>query len=470
MDSLSPTGAGKPMQKPNFFDDFGDKFKSEILKDELQDMSAKEFRSSNVAQEMRKDLFAVQEDDSSVKIGVPVYQSVERQNIEINESNPASVSVKYTAMNETEEYTTYSVQENTGSILNPADIIRDIFIGRHTWIGRFRELSKKRELLQLSLQTYDQNTIFSILLFLKQTLTNEVLLELLNNIPNSKIHYYTLLQKKGLEIELISTTHTCGDYEKCGLLKLKQARRSPDPYKQLLMMKDCEIYFKKFNLTRLAEFVADEHELLDSQLSIHEYEKSNRPSQDGIYGIEIFSPILKTPNYTTLYYLCLQHFNSTHQLSSPTNFQSRFNISNAHFLWIALSARAQLKDWPCVEGILKKYQTKSWFGKSKANTFVISPERIVEIFYQKDPAAWNETGRELRDNLLMNLLNQIDNLEDRYLWGFNFLCHPIVIDTLVKLKSKKRLEDYINKVPSFSRYRMQIGDKLGSKTIQWNEN
>ena len=472
MDSLSPADSGRRMQKGNFFN-FDDDLESQVMSDELQDLTAKEFVSSSTGQQMKDNLFTVQEDDSTVKIGTPLYQSEEKQNIQIYESNPSSLSVKYTAIDAEKSIdleTTESVEENTDSLLQPADIIRDIFLGKHTWIGRFRKLSKKRELLVLSLETYDQNTIFSVLWYLKQTLTNEVLFDTLKEIPSSKIHYYTLLQKKGLEQELIATTHACRDYEKCGLLKLKQARRSADPYKQILMMKDSESYFKKFGLTRLGEFVADECELLDSQISIHRYEKSIGAVQEGIGGIEIFSPVLRTPNYTTLYYLCLQHFNSNSELSSPTNFQSRFNITNAQFIWIALSARAQLKDWPCVEVILKKYQTKSWFGISKTSTFVISPEKIVEIFHEKDPAPWGEVGRELRDNLLVSLLNQIENLEDKYLWSFNFLCHPVVIDTLAKLKAKKRLEDYVDKVPPFSKFRRQIGDKLASKTILWNEN
>ena len=456
MDSLSPS---ETVHRENFFS-FNAAFQSAV--NECEDVSAKEFLETPFASEIRKTIFTVQEDDSSVKIGAPIYQS--EGNIQINKSN---TTVAYTT---TEEAPTDPEQENFGSTLTPADIIRDIFLGRHTWVGRFRELSKKRELLTLSLQTHDPNTIYSVLWYLKQTLTNEVLMEVLNNIPNSQMYYYTLLQKKGLEGDLIAATHACSDYEKCGLLKLKQARRSSDPYKQLLMMKESESYFKKFGLAKLGEFVADEYELLDAQLSIHEYEKSKRLGQDGICGIEIFSPVLRTPNYTTLYYLCLQHFDSTHELSSPTNFQSRFNIPNAHFLWIVISARSQLKDWPCVDAVLKKYQTKSWFGISKTSALVIPAVKIVEIFYQKDPIPWGESGRELRDSLLVTLLNQTEDLEDRYLWSYSFLCHPVAIDTLVKLKSKKRLEDYIDEVPPFSKYRKQIGDKLASKTIQWNLN
>ncbi|KAI6658513.1 Spermatogenesis-defective protein 39-like [Oopsacas minuta] len=463
MDALSPLlSKGASKKEANYFN-FDDDFESKLMSDEYQDVSAKEFRSSSIAHQMKDSVFTVQEDESGIKIGAPIYQP-ELEKIDI--SNPETVKFTTTPEKAPEEPIP-EILEKIESAIEPSDIIRDIFLGKHTWIGRFRELSKKRELLKLALETYDQNTIFSVLWHLKATLSNEVLINTLDEFPASKLHYYTLLQQKGLEEELITTTHACKDYGKSGLLKLKQARRLGDPYKQFLMMKDCENYFRKFGFIQLADFVLDECDLLDAQLSIHTFEKSTGMIQEGIGSVEIFSPVLKTPNFTTLYYLCLRHFHSNTGLSSPTNFQAKFDISNADFLCIALSARSQVKDWQSVDNLLKKYQTKTWFGKN--NSFVLAPEKIIEIFHQKDPSPWVATGNELRDSLIVSLLNQIEDLEERYLWSFNFLCHPVVIDTLVKLKDKNRLENYVTYLPRTSKYLRQIGDKLAAKSIIWRD-
>lgn len=459
MDPLSPDG--KPTQKGNLFD-YDDKFESQVTSDEYLDVSAKYFRASSMGKQM-KDRFTVQEAESGLTIGSPIVQTEEPEKIEIT----ATKSVKFSA---TEKPPKISVEpDKAESEIQPSDVIRDLILGNHTWIGRFRKLSQKHELLNLALDTHDQNTIFAILLHLKQTLAEEVLLQTLNKYPKSKFPYYTLLQQEGLDQEVIAVTHACGDYEKSGQLRLKQASKQGDPYKQLLMMKDCVHYFKKIGMNKIADFVADECELLDAQLSIHTFEKSTGRIQEGVGSVEIFSPVLKTPNYTTLYYLCLHHFDSNIGLSSPKAFCDKFNIPDSHFVWIALSARAQLKDWLCVDGLIKKYQTKSWFGAGKGTSFLIVPERVVEIFHQKDDTPWGEGDSELRNNLILSHLNLIEDLEERYLWAFRFLCHPVVIETLAKLKSRKRLEDYISKVPPYSKYRRQIGDKLGSKAIAWKD-
>ena len=458
MDPLSPDG--KQTSKGNPFD-YDDKFESQITSDEYLDQSAKEFRISSVGKQM-KDRFTIQEAESGITIGSPIVQTEEHEKIEITTTK----SVKFSA---TAKPPKPIQPEKPESEIQPSDVIRDLFLGNHTWIGRFRKLPQKCELLKLALNTCDQNTIFAILWHLKQTLSDDVLIQTLNKYPASKFPYYTLLQHKGLQQELILVTHACGDYERSGQLRLEQARKSGDPYKQLLMMKDCVHYFKKMEMDTLAEIVSDECELLDAQLSIHTYEKSIGRIQEGVGSVEIFSPVLKTPNYTTLYYLCLYHFDSNIGLSSPKAFCDKFNIPNYNFVWIALTARAQLKDWPCVDGIIKKYQTKSWFGAGKGKTFLIAPEKVVEIFHQKDETPWGEGESELRDNLIMSNLNLIEDLEDRYLWSFEFLCHPVVIETLAKLRSRKRLEDYVSKVNPYSKYRKQIGDKLGNKAIAWKD-
>ena len=459
MDPLSPDG--KPTQKGNPFD-YDDNFESQVTSDEYLGKSAKEFRISSIGKQM-KDRFTIQESESGLTIGGPIVQTEEHEKIEIT----SATSVKFSATEKPQKNPI--PPENTGEEIKPSDVIRDLFLRNHTWIGRFRKLSQKRELLKLALDSLDQNTIFAVLSHLKETLSDELLIQTLNEYPKSKFPYYTLLQHKGLEQELIVVTHACGDYEKSGQLRLKQARKPGDPYKQLLMMKDCVHYLNKMEMNKLAEIVSDECELLDAQLSIHTFEKSTGRIQEPVGSVEIFSPVLKTPNYTTLYYLCLHHFDSNIGLSSPKAFCDKFNISNSQFVWIALSARAQLKDWPCVDGIIKKYQTKTWFGVGKGKTFLIAPEKVVEIFHQKDETPWGEGDSELRDSLILSHLNLIEELEERYMWSFRFLCHPVVIETLTKLRSRRRLEDYITKVPPYSKYRRQIGDKLGSKAIGWKD-
>ena len=456
--------------------DFDDDLESRILANEYQDSSAKGFLTSNIGKQMLDSFLTAEEDESTVKIGAPLYCpeviTEDVGKVKISDSKTSNFSVKFTSSpdrsdSDSIESISKPQTQIKSSIPQPADVIRDLFLGKHTWIGQFRKLSEKHELLQLALKTHDKNTIYSILSHLRLTLNPTVLFETLNQFPKSKIHYFTYLKEKGLVQELINTTHACKDFEKCGLLKLSQARKTTDPYKQALMLKECIDYLKKTGLDELAELALDESELLESQLSIHTHEKSVGMSQESIGSIEIFSPVLRTPNYTTLYYLCLRHFDSTAGDSCPTNFQTQFKLTNKEFLWIALSARAQLKDWQSVDSLLKQFQAKSFFGLGKSNTLVIPPEDILEIFYSKDPTAWGAKANELRDSLIVSLLNQTEDLEVRCSLSLDYLCHPVVIETLVKLKDKARLEDYVTKVPAFSKFRKLIGDKLASKSITW---
>lgn len=120
--------------------------------------------------------------------------------------------------------------------------------------------------------------------------------------------------------------------------------------------------------------------------------------------------------------------------SNPYQFADMFKISQPHFDWITLNERAKTQAWCDLEKI---FERKSWHSLKTTKTFSISVpvERVIFQLHAYDAPA----------DILNVFLMLIDDPHRRLVLAKRFpLAGKSVVDTLVELKNREELEQYID--------------------------
>lgn len=120
--------------------------------------------------------------------------------------------------------------------------------------------------------------------------------------------------------------------------------------------------------------------------------------------------------------------------SNPYQFADMFKISQPQFDWITLNERAKTQAWCDLEKI---FERKSWHSLKTTKTFSISVplERVIFQLSAYDAPA----------DILNMFLMQIDDPNRRLVLAKRFpLAGKTVVDTLVELKNREELEQFID--------------------------
>lgn len=121
--------------------------------------------------------------------------------------------------------------------------------------------------------------------------------------------------------------------------------------------------------------------------------------------------------------------------SNPYQFAEMFKISQPHFDWIALNERAKIQAWCDLEKI---FERKSWHSLKTTKTFSISVPLERAIFQLHD-------AFDAPADVLNLFLAHIDDPQRRLMLAKRFpLAGKSVVDSLVELKNREELEQYID--------------------------
>lgn len=336
---------------------------------------------------------------------------------------------------------------------SPEETVQRMQQGKVVSLEKFRSLQDKLLLLDYAVAAHDGNVITAVLIYLKRTLSKEVLfreLESRQTALRHLIHYLTETRDQRLLLELLRAQ---GRTEDVALLQYKEHLNIADENKRRDFLKSCiGLPFSPEDSVH----VQDHYTLLERQVII---EATDRQAERG-GKVEIFqkfprrASILNMPLTTTLYYCCFYHYTESEgTYSSPLNIRQTFKISEKQYFVTALAARAKLKAWLDVDAL---FTSRNWLGFTKKKS-PLSFQRVVDIL-QKNSAP---------TQVLQDYVALVDDAELRISLAQKHKCHDIVINTYRDLKDRQQLLGYRGKVERGSAEERKIDELLKNTQIRW---
>ncbi|XP_061559636.1 spermatogenesis-defective protein 39 homolog isoform X2 [Phycodurus eques] len=190
---------------------------------------------------------------------------------------------------------------------SPQDAVNRMRQGKPVPLERFRRLQDKLRLLDRSVDAQDGNVITAVLIFLKKSLSKEVLFGELASRPTALRHLFAYLSESGDDALLADLYRALGRVEDAALLHYKEHLSITDEKKKRDFLKSClSLQFSPEDQVQLRDQVS----LLERQMLI---EATDRQAELGGKA-EIFqkfprrASILHMPLVTTLYYCCFYHY------------------------------------------------------------------------------------------------------------------------------------------------------------------
>uniref|UniRef100_A0A3P8XNT9 Spermatogenesis-defective protein 39 homolog n=1 Tax=Esox lucius TaxID=8010 RepID=A0A3P8XNT9_ESOLU len=280
----------------------------------------------------------------------------------------------------------------------PEETVKRMQQGKAYSLEKFHFLQDKLLLLDEAVNAHDGNVITAVLIFLKKSLSKEILFRELIAREIALRHYIHYLKEMGEHKHLVE------------LFNL--------PFSQ-----------------EDATHVLDHYTLLERQIIIEANDKHVESSSQA----DIFkkyprkASILNMPIITTLYYSCFYHYGESEgTYSSPANIRKTFRISDKQFLLTCLGARAKLKAWFDVDAL---FTTKNWLGYTKKRS-PIGFHRIVDILHKNNAPV----------QVLQEYVNLVEDTEQKISLAQKYKCHDVIINTYRDLKDRQLLIGYREKV------------------------
>uniref|UniRef100_A0A672PJ63 Spermatogenesis-defective protein 39 homolog n=1 Tax=Sinocyclocheilus grahami TaxID=75366 RepID=A0A672PJ63_SINGR len=290
-------------------------------------------------------------------------------------------------------------------------------------------------LLDEAVAVYDGNVITAVLIFLKKSLSKEILFRELMARDVALRHYVHYLKEMG--------------EQKLLLMHYKEHLNIKDESRRRDFLKSClSLPFSQDDATH----VQDHYTLLERQIII---EASDKKAVAEIFKkFPRKASILNMPIITTLYYSCFYHYGESEgTFSSPSNIRKTFRISEKQYILTALGARAKLKSWFDVDSL---FNTKNWLGYTKKRS-PIGFHRVVDILHKNSAPV----------QVLQEYVNLIDNPDLKLGGALKYKCHDIVINTYRDLKDRQQLIVYREKLERDSPEYRKIQELLNNVQIRW---
>ncbi|XP_038629856.1 spermatogenesis-defective protein 39 homolog isoform X1 [Scyliorhinus canicula] len=336
---------------------------------------------------------------------------------------------------------------------SPSETVRQMQKGKMYSLERFRSLNDKLHLVDEAVRTHDGNVITAVLIFLKKSLSKEILFRELEYRPVALQHFVYYLKETEEQKLLLEMLKVLGRTEEAALLQYKDHLSIKSQVKKTEYLKNCTgLPFAYDDAT----FVRDHYTLLDRQIIIEENDKRIEASGQ----MEVFrkhprkASILHMPLVTTLYYSCFYHYGESEgTFSSPANLKTTFKISDKQYLLTTLAARAKLKAWKDVDTL---FTTKNWLGYTKKKA-PIGFHRVVDILHKNNAPV----------EVIQEYVALVDSTELKLNLATKYKCHNIVIDTYRDLKDRQQLVQYRDKLETNSQEHRKIDYILSNSQIRW---
>ncbi|XP_078516093.1 spermatogenesis-defective protein 39 homolog isoform X1 [Lissotriton helveticus] len=334
------------------------------------------------------------------------------------------------------------------------DTIKRMQKGKIYSLERFRSLTEKLALLDEAVRLHDGNVITAVLIFLKRTLSREILFRELEVRQVALRHFMHFLKESGEQQLLLDLLRFLERADELALTKYREHLdiQTAEERRDFLKTKCLGLPFSAED----GVHVQDHYTLLERQIIIEANDKRVEASgQDEIFRkLPRKTSILFMPLVTTLFYSCLYHYTEGEgTFSSPANLRKTFKIPEKLYVLTALAARAKLKDWHTVDALLT---TKNWLGYAKKRA-PIGFHRVVEIMQRNGAPV----------QVLQDYVQLVEDVDMRLTLATKYKCHNVVIETYKDLKDRHQLMVYRCKVDRNSPEEEKIDILLKNTQIRW---
>lgn len=336
--------------------------------------------------------------------------------------------------------------------LLPEQTVQRLQQGKNVSMERFRSLQDKLLLLDYAVSGNDGNAITAVLIFLKRTLSKEVLFRELESRPSALRHFIHLLTETHEQRLLLDLLRALGRVEDAALLQYREHLNISDENKRRDFLKSCvSLSFPAED----AALVQDHFTLLERQIIIEAAD--SQAEKSGKVGVFQKFPrkasILNMPLVTTLYYCVYYHGNEPEgTFSSPANLRQTFKVSEKQFFVTSLSALSKSKSWSEVDSL---FSSKSWLGFSRRKS-PLGYGRVVDILHKNNAPT----------TVLAPFVALVEDSEQRLSLAQKHKCHDIVINSFRELKDRQKLLQYQSKLEPGSSEENKIKDLL-QNSIRW---
>ncbi|XP_077595030.1 spermatogenesis-defective protein 39 homolog [Stigmatopora nigra] len=336
---------------------------------------------------------------------------------------------------------------------SPGEVVDRMRRGKAASLEAFRCLSEKMELLDSAVDAHDGDVVTAVLIFLKKSLSQEVLFGQLASRRTALMHFINYLSESGQRRLLLDLYRSLGRHEDAALLQYREHLGVADGNERRDFLNGC------LSLSFCAEdraHVRDQMALLERQMLLEAADGEAQRSGKA----EIFqkyprkASVLHLPLVTTLYYCCFYHYERPEGSSDgPGELRRSFKISEKQFLVTALSALAKRKSWSHVDALFTR---RSWLGFTRKKS-PLAFRKVVEVLHRNGAPA----------PVLRDYVGLVEDVDARLALARKHKCHDLVIETYRELKERRALLAYRGQVEAGSAQERKIDELLANAQIRW---
>eukprot|EP00762_Andalucia_godoyi_P000648 ANDGO_05363.mRNA.1 Spermatogenesis-defective protein 39 len=324
-----------------------------------------------------------------------------------------------------------------------------------------RSLSTKERLLEAATSMYGSDIVQFVLLFIRETSSEDIFAGILdNNHPALKL-YCNYLSALGEYKRLLAVYQRFNAKFAEGKLLLREAFKQPDPRKRVSNFRYSEMFFNQIRNPEWAQVSGAGARLLERQIRIEEFDaKVAERGDDWIYRRYppqsiVFGSVADTIYYNEFYHASVP----AGKLSSPVGMARDFDVSEKKRLWLALRARGMLQDWDYLRQLTEKRGFFSLKHKSK-----IGFHPFVEVCHMYQAPM----------EVMYHFIMLIKDKEDRIKIASQYQCYEALIETFKEQRDYGAMQEllqfldgdfaasYMNGV-----HRGKIMETLSNPDIKW---
>ncbi|XP_077442893.1 spermatogenesis-defective protein 39 homolog isoform X2 [Stigmatopora argus] len=336
---------------------------------------------------------------------------------------------------------------------SPREVVDRMRRGKAASLEPFRCLSEKMELLDSAVAAHDGDVVTAVLIFLKKSLSQEVLFGQLASRRTALMHFVNYLSESGQRRLLLELYRSLGRREDAALLQYREHLGIADGNERRDFLNGClSLSFSPEDRAH----VRDQMALLERQMLLEAADAEAQRSGKA----EIFqkyprkASVLHLPLVTTLYYCCFYHYERPEGSSDgPAELRRSFKISDKQFLVTALSALAKRKSWSHVDALFTR---RSWLGFTRKKS-PLSFRKVVEVLHRNGAPS----------HVLQDYVGLVEDVDARLALARKHKCHDLVIETYRELKERRPLQAYRGQVEAGSAQERKIDELLGNAQIRW---
>eukprot|EP00095_Tigriopus_kingsejongensis_P006315 maker-scaffold61_size441589-snap-gene-3.30 protein:Tk06315 transcript:maker-scaffold61_size441589-snap-gene-3.30-mRNA-1 annotation:"spermatogenesis-defective protein 39 homolog isoform x2" len=336
--------------------------------------------------------------------------------------------------------------------LHPRETVINIFVGRPFSLELYKTLRDKQDLIEEAHKLNCNDTLLTVTLHAKNTLSLQKFVELLLPRPGATDVLVSYLHERQAFNELTDILTALGRHEEAAFYNYGHAcTKISDLGVKTKRLK--WLLSSHFHGHPDADILIGHINLLERIAPIIEADRRD-PSVDYCPEIPNLGGDCGESVLKTLAYLCYHHWEAPENLlHSPKALKKIHKIPDDQFIWVALKSRALKRAWKDCEPIII---TKGWLGGKKTKASV-NPRGVVQTLYdcQAPP------------DIIHIYLQLIDDIEDRHNYARRCKVPNTVIECLIQLKDRSELEAYKAKLTPQSPEWFYADHALSTSNTKW---